>query len=148
MKTAHHKTFKVVTLSALIILFSCAVTNAQDNRKETHPNTAAANDSVVLLVTGIIKSGENKVWRSTIDVRDTSGNIIATTYSYNGQFTLKVPVAYPKQAFTIEVHSKGYKREFIDNYVWSYGSVVEIDMKRSLFGTPSRCYRAIICPNF
>lgn len=148
MKTARPISRKFPVLIVLAFLFSCGTINAQENKKETQTNSAAANDSVVLLVKGKIKSGDNTVYRSTIDVRDTSGNIIASAYSYKGEFTIKVPVAYPKQAFTIEVTSKGYKKEYIEDYVWSYGSVVEVEMKRSLIGTPSRAFRTVICPNF
>ncbi len=150
MRTASPSFLKIAVVSAFVFLFCNSNLFAQEKQKVAAADNVVATDSVVLLVKGEIKSGETKVWRSTVDVRDTSGNLIATTYSYSGQFTIKVPVAYPKQPLMIEVHTNGYKTAYIDNYVWSYGQVLEFDMTNSLFGTPSKpnCFRTIVCPNF
>jgi hypothetical protein len=150
MRTASPIRFKLAAFAAFFTLFCNSSLFAQDGQKVAQPNNVVHADSVVLLVTGHIKSGETRVYRSTIDVRDTAGNLIATSFSYSGSFTIKVPVAFPKQPLMIEVHTNGYKPAYMDNYVWSYGSILEFEMDRSLFGTPSRgvCFRTVGCPNF
>lgn len=139
---------KVSVLAALALWFSKTDLKAQKSTSDATPNTIAVSDSVVLLVRGEIKSEGKTVYRSTIEARDSAGNVIATTNSYSGRFELHVPVAYPKQAFTIVVTSKGYRNEVIENYVSAAGNVIAIDMTRRLFGKPSKPYRTVGCPSF
>lgn len=140
--------FKVSVLAAVALWFSKDELKAQKTQTDVVQNTNAVSDSVVLLVRGEIKSEGKTVYRSTIEARDSSGNVIATTRSYNGKFELHVPVAYPKQAFTIVVTSKGYRNEVIENYVSAAGNVLGIEMNRRLFGKPSKPYRTLGCPSF
>jgi hypothetical protein len=74
--------------------------------------------------------------------------VIAKGYSYSGKFELHVPVAYPKQAFTIVVTAKGYRKEVIENYVSAAGNVLGIELQRMLFGKPSKGYVTVGCPSF
>jgi hypothetical protein len=139
---------KVSVLAALALWFSKTDLQAQAKEKDPVPNTTAVSDSVVLLVRGEITSQEKKVYRSTIEARDSAGNVIATARSYSGKFELRVPVAYPKQPFTIVVTAKGYRNEVIENYVSAAGNVLRIDMNPRLFGKPSKPYRMLGCPSF
>lgn len=138
---------KVSVLAALSLWFSKTEMKAQA-QTDVAPTTKTVSDSVVLLVRGEISSNGKKVYRSKIEARDSSGNVMATARSYDGKFELNVPVASPKQAFTIVVTSKGYKDEVIENYVSSAGNVLGIDMQRRLFGKPSRGYVTVGCPSF
>lgn len=138
---------KVSVLAALALWFSKSDLKAQKTQTVVQ-NTNTVSDSVVVLVRGQIKSEGKTVYRSTIEARDSSGNVIATARSYNGKFELHVPVAYPKQPFTIVVTSKGYRNEVIENYVSAAGNVLGIEMNRRLFGKPSQPYRTIGCPSF
>lgn len=139
---------KVSVLAAVALWFSKGDLKAQKPQTGVAPDTNAVSDSVVLLVRGEIKSDGKAVYRSTVEARDASGNVIATARSYNGKFELHVPVAYPKQPFTIVVTSKGYRKEVIENYVSAAGNVLGIEMSRRLFGKPSKPYRTLGCPSF
>jgi hypothetical protein len=139
---------KVSVLAALALWFSKTDMKAQA-KTEVAPNTTTVSDSVVLLVRGEIRSDEGKtIYRSRIEARDSSGNVIAKGYSYSGKFELHVPVAYPKQAFTIVVTAKGYRKEVIENYVSAAGNVLGIELQRMLFGKPSKGYVTVGCPSF
>lgn len=139
---------KVSVLAALALWFSKADLKAQ-KQTDAVPATTTVSDSVVLLVRGQIKSDAGKkVYLSTIEALDSAGNVIATARSYDGKFELHVPVAYPKQAFTIVVRARGYRDEKISDYVSSPGKVVGIEMHRKLFGKPSRGYIVTGCPSF
>jgi hypothetical protein len=139
---------KVSVLAAAALWFSRTDLKAQKTQTVVAAGTNTVSDSVVLLVRGNISSNGKKVYRSTIEARDSAGNVIATTQSYNGTFELHVPVAYPKQEFTIVVTSKGYRKEVIENYVSAAGNVLGIEMDRKLFGKPHRGYYTVGCPSF
>lgn len=139
---------KVSVLAAVALWFSRGDLKAQKTQTDVVQNTNTVSDSVVLLVRGEIKSNGKTVYRSTVEARDSSGNVIATARSYKGKFELHVPVAYPKQPFTIVVTSKGYRNEVIEDYVSAAGNVLGIEMNRRLFGKPSKPYRTIGCPSF
>ncbi len=138
---------KVSVFAAVALWFSKSDLKAQ-KQTDVVQNTNTISDSVVLLVRGEIKSEGKTVYRSTVEARDSSGNVIATAKSYSGKFELHVPVAYPKQPFTIVVTSKGYRDEVITDYVSAAGNVIAIEMNRRLFGKPSRPFRSIGCPSF
>lgn len=139
---------KVSVLAAVALWFSNNELKAQKTQTDVVSTSNTVSDSVVVLLRGEIKSDGKKVYRSTVEARDSSGNVIATARSYDGRFELHVPVGYPKQPFTIVVTSQGYRDEVIVNYISAAGNVLAIDMTRRLFGKPSKPFRTVGCPSF
>jgi len=122
---------KISVLTAIALLFAKPEAKAQSKPTEdVAPQPNVYSDSVVLIVRGEVKSNNHPVSNAKVIAINADGDTIAGSDVVDGKFEMRVPVAFPKEAFTIVASAPQYKVFTLKNYVSSAGNVIGIDMER------------------